>query len=104
MPLRAVKAADGWCDAANDRNYNRAVRLPYPASAEHLSRDDGLYAMLAVIDYNLCPRVRGKGSAIFLHVAREGYLPTEGCVALSRAHLRLLLARLPRSSFISILK
>lgn len=93
----------GWCDAPSDPNYNRQVRYPYRASAEALWRDDGLYDLVAVLDYNVRPRVRGRGSAIFMHVARPGYLPTEGCIALRKDHLRRLLSLTGRGSTINVL-
>lgn len=94
LPLAALHPDEGWCDAASDRNYNRRVRHPYPASAERLWRQDGLYDALIVVDYNRRPRIRGRGSAIFMHVASEGLAPTEGCVALARRDLMKLLARI----------
>ena len=97
LPLRPIAGTDGWCDASADRNYNRRVRLPYPASAEQMWRADGVYDLVVVLGYNDVPRRRGAGSAIFLHVARDGYLPTEGCVALARPHLVRLLAQLRRT-------
>jgi L,D-peptidoglycan transpeptidase YkuD (ErfK/YbiS/YcfS/YnhG family) len=84
----------GWCDAPNDRNYNRKVALPYPARAETLWREDHLYDVIVVLDYNLMPRSRGRGSAIFLHVARPSFSPTEGCIAIKRKHLLRLLQAL----------
>ena len=94
--LRAepLRAGIGWCDAPNDRNYNRKVTLPYAASAETLWRDDHLYDVIVVLDYNLMPRSRGRGSAIFLHVARLSPSPTEGCIAIKREHLLRLLQAL----------
>jgi len=77
----------GWCDSRGDPAYNRPVRLPYPASAESLWRDDHLYDVIVVLGYNDAPVNDGAGSAIFLHVARPDYGPTEGCVALSTPHL-----------------
>lgn len=94
LPIRQIGERDGWCDATGDRNYNRAVRLPYPAGAERMWRDDGLYDLVVVLDHNQRPRVQGGGSAIFMHVARPGYLPTEGCIALAVRDLRMLVARL----------
>jgi L,D-peptidoglycan transpeptidase YkuD (ErfK/YbiS/YcfS/YnhG family) len=91
LPVKVIGRDDGWCDAPADRNYNRPVRSPYSASAESLWRADQLYDVLVVLGYNCLPRVRGRGSAIFLHVAKPGYAPTEGCVALRRDHLLLLL-------------
>ncbi|MFG1477535.1 L,D-transpeptidase family protein [Xanthobacter sp. V4C-4] len=94
LPCRPIAPADGWCDAPRHRLYNRQVRLPFPASHERLWREDGLYDLLLVLDHNTRPRVAGRGSAVFVHVARPGLRPTEGCVALPRAELRRLLARL----------
>ena len=94
LPVRQIKPDDGWCDAPADRNYNRPVRHPYPASAERLWRPDGLYDVVVVLSHNVRPRVRGAGSAIFMHVAQPEYRPTAGCIALKRGHLQRLLARL----------
>ena len=85
LPLRAIQPDDGWCDAPDDAAYNRLVKLPYPASAENMWRDDGLYDLVAVLGFNDDPVVPGKGSAIFLHVARPDYGPTHGCAALALA-------------------
>lgn len=83
LEVRAMGEWDGWCDAPGDPAYNRPVTLPYPASAEHLWRQDHLYDVVAVLGFNDDPVVDGKGSAIFLHCARPDYGPTEGCVALA---------------------
>lgn len=98
LALACARPDDGWCDAANDRNYNRRVRHPYPASAEHLWRRDGLYDLIIVMAYNRRPRRRAAGSAIFMHVAADGLKPTEGCVALARRDLLKVLAHVgPRT-------
>jgi L,D-peptidoglycan transpeptidase YkuD (ErfK/YbiS/YcfS/YnhG family) len=94
LPLRSIRARDGWCDDMRDRNYNRAVTLPYPAGCETMRRPDALYDIVVELDWNRKPAVRGRGSAIFLHVARDGFRPTEGCVAIRIADLRRLLPRL----------
>ena len=85
LPVAPMNPDDGWCDAPGDANYNRLVRLPYAVSHERLWREDALYDLVAVLGFNDAPRARGRGSAIFVHLARPGYTPTEGCVALSRA-------------------
>jgi L,D-peptidoglycan transpeptidase YkuD (ErfK/YbiS/YcfS/YnhG family) len=100
--VRAIRPGDGWCDARGDRNYNRAVKRPYPASSETLWRDDRLYDLVVVLDYNERPRIQGCGSAIFMHVARPGFTPTEGCVALQADHLRRVLAALRHGSRLRI--
>jgi L,D-peptidoglycan transpeptidase YkuD (ErfK/YbiS/YcfS/YnhG family) len=87
LPVSEIAMDDGWCDAPGDPNYNRLVKLPYPASAEELWRRDALYDLVVVVGYNDAPVVSGKGSAIFLHVASAGYGATAGCVALTREDL-----------------
>jgi L,D-peptidoglycan transpeptidase YkuD (ErfK/YbiS/YcfS/YnhG family) len=94
LPLCAIAPDDGWCDAPTDPNYNRLVKLPYPASAETLWRDDHLYDLVAVLGYNDDPVMPGKGSAIFLHLAKPDYSVTQGCVALACADLLAALEQL----------
>lgn len=84
----------GWCDAPADRNYNRPVALPYRASHERMRRDDHLYDVCIVLDWNLRQRRRNRGSAIFLHVAQAGYRPTQGCIALSPRDMARILPML----------
>lgn len=103
LPLRPTRADDGWCDDRRDRRYNRPVRLPAPGiSAEAMWRADGLYDAVIDLDCNRAPIRRGRGSAIFLHIARDGYRPTEGCVALARADLLRLLRRLGPRTYLRI--
>lgn len=92
LPTRVTRRDDGWCDAPGDRRYNCPVVLPYPASAETMWRDDHLYDAVADIAWNRRPRTPGRGSAIFLHIARPGFKPTEGCVAVEAKVIRQLLA------------
>ncbi len=94
LSVRAIAKDDGWCDAPDDGNYNRPVKLPYPASAEALWREDHVYDLVAVIGFNDAPVAAGRGSAIFLHLAKPGYPPTAGCVALAEEDLRAALAQL----------
>lgn len=103
LPLRAIRAGDGWCDAPTDRNYNRPVSLPYPASCEAMARGDHLYDCCIVLDFNLRPRRRGGGSAIFFHLAKPGYAPTEGCVAVSARTMRRLLPYLSPATVLRVL-
>lgn len=101
LPTSQIEKEDGWCDESCDRNYNRPVSLPYPASAEHMWREDGLYDLVVVLDHNQRPRMKGLGSAIFMHCARPGLAPTEGCIALEKKSLHRLLARLgPRTRIV----
>ncbi|MCB1443821.1 MAG: L,D-transpeptidase family protein [Methyloceanibacter sp.] len=98
LPLRAIGPRDGWCDDPADRNYNRLVRLPYGRSAETMMRGDALYDLVLVLGYNDRTRVRGRGSAIFAHLARPGYTPTDGCIAFSREDMAAVLAQVRKGS------
>lgn len=91
LPVKIIEKDDGWCDDPLDRNYNRPVTLPYPASAENLWRDDHAYDLVVVLDYNFTRRSMNKGSAIFMHLAHDDGRPTAGCLALSEANLRAIL-------------
>ncbi|WP_158743158.1 L,D-transpeptidase [Acidisphaera sp. L21] len=91
-PVEPIGRNDGWCDDPTDRAYNRPVRLPHSARYEELWRDDGLYDIVGILGWNDDPVQRNNGSAIFLHIARPDYAPTEGCVALALRDLREVLA------------
>lgn len=99
---RMISKTDGWCDDPAHPDYNTLIRLPFDAGHETLCRDDGLYDLVVEVGYNDDPPVPGRGSAIFMHIAREGYSPTEGCVALSRADLETVLAHLGPDSAMHI--
>ena len=91
LPVAPLAPEDGWCDDPADPNYNRPVTLPYPASCETMWREDELYDVVVVLAHNDDPPIPGLGSAIFLHCAKPGYPPTQGCVALARADLLAVL-------------
>lgn len=102
LPLPPVTEADGWCDAPGHAAYNRAVRLPFPASHETLYRKDRLYDAVLVLDWNYRRRARGLGSAIFAHIARPGYAPTEGCIAFHPRDFCRILPVIRRGSVFSV--
>lgn len=86
----------GWCEVPEDRNYNRPVSIPYAVSHERMKRDDALYDVCLVLDWNIAPRRRGRGSAIFFHLARPDFTPTQGCVAVTARVMARLLPHLSR--------
>jgi len=94
LPARRIGADDSWCEDPADRRYNRPVKLKPASTADRLARADALYDFIVEIDHNTRPRVAGRGSAVFIHMARPGLAPTAGCVALEAKALRRLLARL----------
>jgi L,D-peptidoglycan transpeptidase YkuD (ErfK/YbiS/YcfS/YnhG family) len=94
LPVRRIAADDAWCEDPEDRRYNRPFRRSANEPGDRLKRADGLYDLIVEIDHNMRPRVAGRGSAVFIHVARPGFGPTAGCVALSRGDLQRLVLRL----------
>ena len=102
LPMARITPALGWCEVPGDRNYNRPVRLPYAAAHETMCRKDALYDIAIVMDWNIVPRRRNGGSAIFFHVARPGLTPTEGCVALPGNVLRRILPLLSRRTVLTV--
>lgn len=92
LPVIATRPDMGWCDDPDHADYNRPVQLPHPARCEALWRDDGVYDVVVVLGHNDDPPIPNLGSAIFLHVVRPGWEPTEGCVALPLADLLAVLA------------
>ena len=101
-PMRPIRQADGWCDDPKAPTYNRPLQLPCRYSHEQLWRNDGLYDLVIMLDYNIWPRRKFRGSAIFLHCAREDYAPTGGCIALSPGDLRKLLPRLSKKAVLVV--
>lgn len=85
---RTIKRTDGWCDDPASNRYNRPVTLPFRAGAENLWRDDGVYDVIGIVDFNFKPRVSGRGSAIFFHLAHEDCRATAGCIAFRRSTMR----------------
>ena len=103
LMLQRVKSSDGWCDQPWDANYNRPVKLPYRNSAEKLCRRDELYDILLIPDWNIRCRIQNNGSAIFFHLARPGFAPTEGCIAVSRRTMERILPFISRKTKIMTL-
>jgi L,D-peptidoglycan transpeptidase YkuD (ErfK/YbiS/YcfS/YnhG family) len=101
LPTQRITSADGWCEDPTDRHYNQPIKVPANANADRLARTDNLYDFIIEIDHNTRPRVAGRGSAVFIHAARQGFAPTAGCVALELNTLRRMLSRLgPRTRIV----
>jgi L,D-peptidoglycan transpeptidase YkuD (ErfK/YbiS/YcfS/YnhG family) len=94
LPVRAIGPEDAWCEDPTDRHYNQPVRLNSKQGGDRLRRDDHLYDFIIEIDHNTKPRIAGRGSAVFLHLARENFSPTAGCVAMTQGSMLQLLKRL----------
>ena len=94
LPVRRIHPEDGWCEDPADRHYNQPVRLTRDAPCDRLTRKDDLYDFIIEIDHNARPRIAGRGSAVFLHLARENFGPTAGCVSMTKSAMLQLLRRL----------
>jgi L,D-peptidoglycan transpeptidase YkuD (ErfK/YbiS/YcfS/YnhG family) len=94
LPVRRIGPDDAWCEDPHDRRYNQPFRRSANEPGDRLRRVDKLYDMVIEIDHNTRPRAAGRGSAVFIHVARPGFAPTAGCVALRPSDLKMLLGRI----------
>ena len=88
----------GWCDDHKSLKYNQLIKRPYKYRHEKLYRKDNIYDIIIVLNYNMNPIVKKKGSAIFLHIAKKNYTPTEGCLAISKESIKILLEKINRKT------
>ena len=104
LKMAPISTDLGWCEVPDDRNYNRPVKIPYGASHETMRRADRLYDFCLVLDWNIAPRRRSRGSAIFFHLARPGFTPTEGCVAVTAKVMARLLPYLSDRTVLQVMR
>ena len=97
-----IQKNDGWCDDQHSKFYNQHIQFPFNESAEHLYRDDHIYDIVCVLNYNTSPIIPGRGSAIFLHIAKTDFAGTEGCIAIEKEALIEVAAGLTYNSKIVI--
>ena len=100
-PIKITKKM-GWCDDPNSKDYNQLINLPTKYTYEKLYRKDNVYDLLIVLDYNIMPTIKNKGSAIFIHVARQNYKKTSGCIALKKNHLTKLIKAIKKGTKVII--
>jgi L,D-peptidoglycan transpeptidase YkuD (ErfK/YbiS/YcfS/YnhG family) len=94
LPVRPIRPGDAWCEDPQSRRYNQPVWLERGLGGDRLMRDDHLYDFIVEIDHNTSPRIAGRGSAVFLHLARDNFGPTAGCVSMTKSAMLRLLRRL----------
>jgi L,D-peptidoglycan transpeptidase YkuD (ErfK/YbiS/YcfS/YnhG family) len=97
-----IKKNMGWCDDSKSPSYNRQIKLPSKFGHEKLYRTDNIYNLIAVLNYNIDPTIKKKGSAIFIHIAKNNYRPTAGCIALKKDNLIKLLKEIKKNTKIKI--
>ena len=102
IKLFKIKNKMGWCDDPNSKKYNQLIKLPSKYTHEKLYRKDNIYDLVIVLNYNMIPIIKNKGSAIFIHVAKKNYKKTAGCVALKKKHLLKLIENIKNKTKIII--
>ena len=98
-----IKKKIGWCDDPRSVFYNKQIKLPNKFSHEKLYRNDNLYDLILVLNYNMNPIVKNKGSAIFIHVAKNNYQPTHGCIGLKKIDLLTILKKIKKNEKVKII-
>jgi L,D-peptidoglycan transpeptidase YkuD (ErfK/YbiS/YcfS/YnhG family) len=102
LPVRPIRPDDAWCEDPKDRHYNQPMPLSPDQAGDRLTRDDHLYDFIVEIDHNSAPRIAGRGSAVFLHLARADFSATAGCVSMTKSSMLRLLRRMSRQTKIII--
>ena len=92
----------GWCDDPRSKYYNKLVKFPFKYSAEKLYRKDATYDLILVLNYNLNPILKNRGSAIFIHIAKKNYKKTLGCIAVSKYNLKKIIKEISKSTNVNI--
>ncbi|MGF9565799.1 L,D-transpeptidase [Neorhizobium sp. JUb45] len=103
LPMRRIRPDMLWCDQPEHPSYNRLVKAPFKPSHEEMTREDGLYDVCLVLDWNISSRKRHRGSAIFFHLIRPGYQPTAGCVAVKLRDMQRVLRFIRKGTVVKVL-
>ena len=98
-----IKKNMGWCDDSSSKKYNHLIKIPNKFSHEKLYRKDHIYDIIVVLNYNMNPVIKKKGSAIFLHIAKKNYSKTLGCVGLKKNDLLEILNKVKKNNKIKII-
>jgi len=89
-----IKKNMGWCDDSNSKHYNKLIKFPFNFRAERLWLNKNIYDVIIVINFNMKPIIKKRGSAIFLHIAKKNYMSTRGCIAISKKNMKLLISKI----------
>jgi L,D-peptidoglycan transpeptidase YkuD (ErfK/YbiS/YcfS/YnhG family) len=100
--LFKIKKKIGWCDDPKSKQYNQCINLPTNYTHEKFYRKDNIYDLILVLNYNIKPIIKNKGSAIFIHIAKRNYKKTKGCIALKKIHLLKLITIIKKNTKIII--
>jgi L,D-peptidoglycan transpeptidase YkuD (ErfK/YbiS/YcfS/YnhG family) len=102
LPKFPILKDMGWCDDPASKKYNKLVKFPHPFQAEKFYRKDNVYDIVLVLNYNLNPIIKNKGSAIFIHIAKKNYKNTAGCIAISKTHLKKIIKIINKKTIVYI--
>tara|TARA_E500000178_G_C16919229_1_gene706381 strand:- start:438 stop:938 length:501 start_codon:yes stop_codon:yes gene_type:complete len=97
-----IKKGMGWCDDPSSKKYNRLINLPFNYNYEKLFKKENIYDVVMVLDYNMNPIRKNKGSAIFIHVARKSLNKTKGCIAIKKKKLLEILEKIKKNTKVKI--
>ncbi len=92
----------GWCDDPKSKRYNKLINLPYSYNYEQLFKKENIYDIILVLNYNMYPVKKNKGSAIFIHVAKKNYKKTQGCIAVKKSDLLKILKEIKINTKVKI--
>ena len=98
-----IKKNMGWCDDSSSKRYNQLIMVPNKFSHEKLYRKDGIYDIIVVLNYNMNPVIKKKGSAIFMHIAKKNYSKTLGCIGLKKNDLLEILSKVKKNNKVKII-
>ena len=93
----------GWCDDPKSKKYNKLINFPFNFRSERLFRKDNIYDIILILNYNMNPVKKNKGSAIFIHIARKNYSKTRGCVAIKKRELLKIIKNIKNNTKIVIM-
>jgi L,D-peptidoglycan transpeptidase YkuD (ErfK/YbiS/YcfS/YnhG family) len=102
LKKNVIKKNTGWCDDSKSKFYNKLIKFPSKFNAEKFWLKENIYDVVLIINYNMNPVVKQKGSAIFLHIAKKNYLGTKGCIAISKKDMTLLINKINSKTKIKI--
>ena len=100
--LIEIKKNMGWCDDPKSKKYNQLIKLPSKYSHENLYRENSIYDLILVLNYNMNPIIKNKGSAIFIHIANKKFKNTEGCIAIEKKNLVQLVKIINKKTLVII--
>jgi L,D-peptidoglycan transpeptidase YkuD (ErfK/YbiS/YcfS/YnhG family) len=101
IETKIIKRDMGWCNDVTNKFYNKEIKVNKKIRHEKLFRKDNSYDYLIVINYNTKNVKSSIGSAIFLHLTKN-YKKTEGCVAVVKKDLLIILRLITKNSKIKI--